>query len=680
MTDDIQKRNMASSTDTHFSMMPRAKWTDFSVLKSVKEGMHASGWVYIAVSKISGAVSSVPFVVYNKDGVAEWGHPISKLLDRPHPELSSSEIKRLLAAWLLLGGSGYLKKVKSGSNVTRELWPISPDRIAPIGSKSYQGLIENYEIYVNGSRKISSEFTPESVIRVCKLDPADPLRGLGDLRAAAKAVDLDLAQADWNKSLMQNRGSPDYAISFKGQLDEQQKKSILKSIKAKFRGIRNAGLPMVFGQEATITKLGLTQQEMDFLNSRKWNRDEILAIFGVPSQIAGSTDASSYNNVSEAKRIFWQDTVIPLLNLIIDALNNSLRDELGDGYYIGADLSGVEALRESQDSKIERANKLWEMGVPMSVINERLEMGLKEYPGWDVPFGGSKILYQGGEAPQESRSSKKPVITPEIERRREEFQGNWQLSAVALRGADPEQVAQEEERRESFASEKVAPLWDKLFANQLSELIKDDSALSQISSAEIQETLQNLSESRVSDFEKVLAAGGVEAAEQIVISKRSDNSMQLRNESFVFEQILTAIQEEALIAAELALINATTTALILREVQASRENRETVQQLKDRLSKNHAFGPQRSLAIARTLTGTASSMGQEVAAREAGASFKIWQTSALESRDGHKNRSGERVGIDERFSSQLGGSPRYPCDQQTTAADRVNCRCSMIFE
>src|SRR5690554_6447492 len=179
-------------------------------------------------------------------------------------------------------------------------------------------------------------------------DPADPLRGLSPLRAAAKAVDLDVEQANWNKSLMQNRGNPDIAISVKGNLDEQQKKSILKSIISKFRGSKNAGLPLVFGQEASITKLGLTQQEMDFLNSRKWNRDEILAIFGVPPQIAGSTDASSYNNVSESKRMFWQDTVIPCLNLIVDALNNCLRDELGEGYYIGADLSGVEALRESQ--------------------------------------------------------------------------------------------------------------------------------------------------------------------------------------------------------------------------------------------------------------------------------------------------------------------------------------------
>src|SRR5690554_3389095 len=235
---------------------------------------------------------------------------------------------KLMAAWLQLGGSAYLQKVRTGSQNRsgdmKWLWPISPDRIAPVGSKSHQGLIENYEIYSNGSRKTSSEFTPESVIRICMQDPADPLRGLSPLRAAAKAVDLDVEQANWNKSLMQNRGNPDIAISVKGQLDDQQKKSILKSIISKFRGSKNAGLPLVFGQEASITKLGLTQVEMDFLNSRKWNRDEILGIFGVPPQIAGSVDSSSYNNVSEAKRMFWQDTVLPCLNLIVDEIGRAL--------------------------------------------------------------------------------------------------------------------------------------------------------------------------------------------------------------------------------------------------------------------------------------------------------------------------------------------------------------------
>ncbi|MEA1079519.1 phage portal protein [Marinobacter qingdaonensis] len=672
--EDMEKRNMASSVDTHFSAMPRASWTDFTVNKSVKEGMHASGWVYVAVSKIAAAVASAPLVVFNKDGQVEWNHPITKLLDKPHPELSRIELTKLLVAWLQLGGAGYFQKVKSSRGITKELWPVSPDRIAPVGSKSHSGLISGYEIYEAGQRKTSSDYTTDTVIRVCMQDPADPLRGLSPLRAAAKAVDLDVEQANWNKSLMQNRGNPDIAISVKGQLDDTQKKSILKSILSKFRGSKNAGMPLVFGQEASITKLGLNQQEMDFLNSRRWNRDEILGIFGVPPQLAGAQESSTYNNYAESKRIFWQDTILPLINLIVDALNNSLRSELQDGYYIGADLSNIEALRESQDAKIERADKLFQMGVPMKTINERLELGLQEYPGWEIPFGGKELLNDGVFQSTESRSSKKSQDT-DVLTRREAFQKQYQL---VTREAAKKNSEAEAERREAYASSVMAPLFEKILSTQLESLTADETALGSISKTDIVEKLVASASDDLTEIEALLAEAGRISAEAVVMPKRSD--IQLRSDPFVYEQILTKIQEETLIATELAMINATSLVAVMKEVQQSREARETVQQLKERLSSNYTFSPARSLAIARTMTGTASSMGQEVAAREAGATFKIWDTSIFDSRDWHRARDGERVGIDERFSTQAGGSPRYPCDHETTAADRVNCRCSMSFE
>ena len=91
------------------------------------------------------------------------------------------------------------------------------------------------------------------------------------------------------------------------------------------------------------------------------------------------------------------------------------------------------------------------------------------------------------------------------------------------------------------------------------------------------------------------------------------------------------------------------------------------------------FSEARALMLARTLAGTAASVGQLSGAMVAGATKKVWMTSTFEVRDIHKKRAGELTSIDGTFSDQGYGAPRYPLDPALGPADRINCRCSMVF-
>lgn len=370
--------------------MGKAVWNSWTVDKATKDGMQASGWVYLAVSKIAEATASVPLVVKDKDGKIVENHAVHKQLQTPSMEMSRTEWLELISSWLSLSGSAFCYKTPGARGQTAELSTISPDRLKPFGSESK--LISGYEFKNDGGVAAkSSKYTTDTIIRICKQDPSNPRMGMSPLMAAAKAVDLDVGQQEWNKSLLQNRGNPDIAIMMKSDVDEKQKTSILKSIIRKFRGKRNAGLPLVLGGEAQVTRLGLTQQEMDFLESRKWNRDEILAIFGVPAQLAGAQESSTYNNYVEARRVFWTNTVVPHLNRICEALNSGLAKELGPGFTVVPDLSNVSALSELVAEKADTAEKLSKAGVPMSVISKRLNLGIEEYDGWDKPYSSSNL-------------------------------------------------------------------------------------------------------------------------------------------------------------------------------------------------------------------------------------------------------------------------------------------------
>ncbi|WP_454869678.1 phage portal protein [Pseudomonas putida] len=658
---DFEQRNLAQSS-SFLSQMRQAEWTSWTVQKTTSEGIRASGWVYLAIKMISDAIASVPVVVYNPNGKVEWNHPLTKLFAKPHPDFSRADLMRLMAAWTQLTGTAYMRKVTGLRTQTRELWPVSPDRIAPFGSADNGFLLSGYEIQIDGGRTVSTDYTRDTVVRVCLADPANPLLGLSPLMAAARAVDIDRGQQDWNKALLQNRGNPDIAISVKGELSDNQRQSLIKSIMSKFRGSANAGKPLVLSGETTITRLGLSQAEMDFLASRKWNRDEILAIFGVPAQLAGAMESSSFNNFAEAKRIFWINTVLPLLGLIIDAFNSSLHAELSEGYYLGPDLTGIDALSDSQDAKLDRAGKLYKMGVPFSVINELYGLGVAQYEGWDKPFGG--------------RSSNQ--VAPATENRSAhalEKRGmqNWSLMPTELRNID-----KEIDRREEVAQKHLKPAFEAMLDEQrklVFGLIDDGEDLDSLG-----DELHAISERHIKGIRQLATEAAVDAGKAVIVAKkRSSAPVEFRDDSNVALRIASLLTVEQVIEVELGLLNSRSVDILTALITDSRAANETIQQLKDRLTRGGYFEPERALLVARTLTGSVSSVGQMASAEEVGAKWKIWNTSGG-ARDGHAARAGQRRLMHERYSSQYGGSPRWPCDSSTTVGDRANCRCSQTFE
>jgi uncharacterized protein with gpF-like domain len=109
---------------------------------------------------------------------------------------------------------------------------------------------------------------------------------------------------------------------------------------------------------------------------------------------------------------------------------------------------------------------------------------------------------------------------------------------------------------------------------------------------------------------------------------------------------------------------------------------KTVEDVKQSLIDAGIFNSNRALTAARTMAGTATSVGQLQGGVNAGATHKTWHDSGFDVRDAHVKRNGETVEIDKPFSAMNGETvgPMYPGDPNTAPADRINCRCSMTFE
>lgn len=655
-----QKRNMSVSDLVSLSM-PEAVWSRWTVNNAVKEGYTVSGWVYRAINMIAKNGASVPWGVANADdGTFQDKHPLKQVLNKPNPFFSRQDFFELILSWQQLAGKGYAKRVIV-QNRTQELWPISPDRLAPIQSKEPGALLTGYELLDSkGARKKTTDFTVDNTVAFKLLNPANPLEGIGPLQAVARAVDIDVEQQKWNKSAMQNRGVLDGIFSFDRDLDV----ATFDTIKAKlaemfsFGGSKKARGPGVIGSNAKYQQLSLSPVEMDFLNSRKFNREEIFIIFGVPPQLAGVQDSSTFNNYATSLRIFWEATVLPALDDLADTFNMAFYDELEQGKFVIAyDTTRIAALRENEDDKAKTAKVYFDMGVPVENLNARFELNLEPYTGWELPWGGAKPQLTGTTASGVTdEARKKPLLKP-LEQRN---------------------IQDEIDKKEKVAQGSGSRTMRKMLDAQREAVFK---ALNE--NADIQGAIVATQDDMIKAFTELYLNTAILFADTVVIEERaSDDGTENRAISLDLQQaIAELLTVEGVILTELSLINRSTVDKILAIIVDAEGEGATPGAIQQAIIDSGTFGPERALRIARTSVGTAQSLGQMSAAREAGATQKTWVDSGFEVRVEHSNRDGETVGLNERFSSQFQGfpAPRWPLDQNIAAADRINCRCSMTF-
>ena len=382
----IEEKGFDSRNNNYSSV---AQWNDWDAKKAVEEGFKSSVPVFSCIKKRYDAVSSVPWCVETLVG-EEWektpSHPLQRLLDNPNPEMSAGELWRLLICHLDLAGNGFWEKVRGGmGDLPQELWPVMPYVSVTTNG---DGTIREYKN--TATNKI---YPVDDMCQFKYTNPDSFYFGQSPLQAAGKAVDVDNAGQEWQKVSMQNRGVPDYAISFDSDLTPDQYKQASDVIKEK-TGTGSAREPLVLSK-SKVQQLSLSPVEMDFMDTRRFSREEVCSVYGVPSALIAEMNEANLSNAETARKVFWLDTIIPLMDELRDSLNRCLvPDYANDNVTIRIvyDTANVAALQVNMQEKIDNAKNLWAMGVPFNTLNSRLELGFDDVDGGDVGYISSSAI------------------------------------------------------------------------------------------------------------------------------------------------------------------------------------------------------------------------------------------------------------------------------------------------
>src|SRR5262245_21837726 len=358
-------------------------------------------WVYVAVSKVAQSAASVPLRLRRghpdeEDTEVLNDGPLVELLTRPNPFQSRFDFVEQHQTSLDLAGESFilLDRGPSGKGTPTSMYvlPIyDEETMTVVRGKTMRpdGPIDGY-VYKSGGEQFA--FLPDEIVHVRYTNPLNPFRGLAPLKAAALSVESDLMTQAYNAAFFTNSAEPrgHYEVQ-EGNLTEPQRKRFQAIIEARHRGYKKAHRPLLLTNVKWVSTQ-LSPKDAEFLEQRKFSREEIIAIYGVRPVVVGLLEHNPQANAEIQWRDFWTATMMPKMTKLTNSLNSELAPIFGDDLSIEWDFSKIGPLQDNYSMKVADAEKLSKIGYPINMINRRLNLGFEDVP-WGDPWLGSFILF-----------------------------------------------------------------------------------------------------------------------------------------------------------------------------------------------------------------------------------------------------------------------------------------------
>jgi HK97 family phage portal protein len=355
-------------------------------LDAEARGYANSAVAYRCVAAIADNGSSVPLAVHQPDGSVIKGHQVAHLFNkRPNPLMSARIFKSLILQQGELAGQSFvwLDRGETGlgdvaeAHIVFDQVDVIVDK--PLAQRPTMANLLGFMIRRADGTQVP--VLPEEMLWLRYPHPFDPLGCLAPWKAARHAVDMDAYAREWQRSSYKNGATPS-GVVYLGQMEADQFAAARAAWRSSMQGPANAGKNLLVssppggGTPVSYARVGLTAEEMDYLESRMANAAEVMMAFGVPHDYLAA--GTTYENRAAAKATLWSDTIKPKLEIIGSEIDRVLLPS--DAEEAEFDLSGVEALQEAQDSKANRTRALVYSDTYM-IDEARAEVGLEPLPG-----------------------------------------------------------------------------------------------------------------------------------------------------------------------------------------------------------------------------------------------------------------------------------------------------------
>lgn len=271
--------------------------------------------VYSCVRILAEAIAGLPLHLYHykDDGGKEKAinHSLYHLLhDEPNSEMSSFVFRETLMTHLLLWGNAYAQIIRNGKGEVIALYPLMPSRMKvdrdENGHLFYQYNRSNDE--ANAKETETVILSPRDVLHIPGLG-FDGVVGYSPIAMAKNAVGMAIACEEYGAKFFANGAAPSGVLEHPGTIKDPSR--VRDSWNATFGGSANSGKVAVLEEGMKYTPISINPQEAQFLETRKFQINEIARIFRVPPHMVGDLEKSSFSNIEQQSLEFVKYTLDP---------------------------------------------------------------------------------------------------------------------------------------------------------------------------------------------------------------------------------------------------------------------------------------------------------------------------------------------------------------------------------
>ncbi len=278
--------------------------------------------VYSCVRILAETVASLPLHTFKhtetgKEKAKE--HSIYHLLaDEPNPEMTSFVFRETLMGHLLLWGNAYAQIIRDGRGNIIALYPLMPDRMTVDRADSG----EIYYIYNKEGKQYY--LRNYEVLHIPGLG-FDGLIGYSPIAMAKNAIGMAIATEEYGASFFANGANPGGVLEHPGVVKDPAR--VRESWNSVYQGTKNAHRVAVLEEGMKFQSIGIPPEQAQFLQTRKFQLNEIARIFRIPPHMIGDLDKSSFSNIEQQSLEFVMYTLDPWVVRWEQAIKRALFSE-----------------------------------------------------------------------------------------------------------------------------------------------------------------------------------------------------------------------------------------------------------------------------------------------------------------------------------------------------------------
>lgn len=277
--------------------------------------------VYACVRVLSETLSALPLNLYrrveNGRSIASE-HPLHNVLhSMPNAEMTAMDFRTQLLASILLQGNSLNEVYRTRGGAIGEIIPLPVDKMLIDRSKKTGKLI--FELHDGEVRRIH----PDKIWRVAGLG-TNGLIGLSPIGLMRESIGIALATEEHAARMFSNGAKPGGILEHPGKLSEDAGKSLVDSWNKAYQGPKNVNKVALLQEGMKWHQIGMTAEDAQFIESRKYQRTEIAAIFGVPPHMIADLEKATFSNIEHQSIQFVVYSLLPWMKRIEQSIYRDL--------------------------------------------------------------------------------------------------------------------------------------------------------------------------------------------------------------------------------------------------------------------------------------------------------------------------------------------------------------------